>query len=395
MSTVAPAVPEPARPPAPAAGVPRTRHVRRPPRQPGPELPKGELLLESPPILPEAVSGNFSQLLVYLPMVAGAGAMAFLFTSSGGGPATYLASSMYALSSVGMMMGMLGRTAGDKRRRVDGDRRDYLRYLSQVRRRARAAAAAQRAAMAWQQPEPSVLWSLAMSSRVWERRPSDEDFAAVRVGTGVQRLAVTLVPPETQPVEDLDPVSAAALRDLIRVHSTVPDLPVAIALRSYARVSLAGDADRCRELLRAVVGQLATFHSPDELRIAVCASRAVLPQWAWLKWLPHAWHPSLSDGAGRIRLVRDDLGELEYLLGADLAERPRFGARPDPGLDYAHLIVIYDGGTVPLDAQLALGDAYGVTLIDLSNSLSRGQGRHLLRLSVTDDKIEMISRDNL
>ena len=352
------------------------------------------MLLESPPVLAEPVSGNFAQLLVYLPMVAGAGAMVFMFSAAGGNARTYLASSMYALSSVGMMMGMLGRTAGDKRRRVDGDRRDYLRYLSQVRRRARAAATAQRAAMAWQQPEPSVLWSLAMSSRVWERRPSDEDFAAVRVGTGVQRLAVTLVPPETQPVEDLDPVSAAALRDLIRVHSTVPDLPVAVALRSYARVSLAGDADRSRELLRAVIGQLATFHSPDELRIAVCASRAVLPQWAWLKWLPHAWHPSLSDGAGRIRLVRDDLGELEHLLGADLAERPRFGARPEPGLDYAHLIVIYDGGTVPLDAQLALGDAHGVTLIDLSGSLSRGQGRHLLRLSVTDDQIEMIRRDN-
>jgi len=352
------------------------------------------MLLESPPVLAEPVSGNFTQLLIYLPMIAGAGAMVFMFSSTGGKPATYLASSLYALSSVGMMVGMVGRTAGDKRRRIDGERRDYLRYLTQVRRRARAAATAQRAAMAWRQPEPTALWSLAMSSRVWERRPSDDDFAAVRVGTGAQRLAVTLVPPETQPVEDLDPVSAGALRDLIRVHSTVPDLPVAVALRSYARVSVTGDDALSRDLIRAVIGQLATFHSPDELRIAVCASRAVLAQWSWLKWLPHAWHPSLADGAGRIRLVRDDLGELEYLLGADLAERPRFGARPDPGMDYAHLIVIYDGGAVPLDAQLALGDAYGVTLIDLSGSLSRGLGRQVLRLSVAGDQIEMIKRDN-
>ena len=377
-------------------------HVRRPPRRPGPELPRGELLLESPPVLPEPVSGNVSQLLVYLPMVAGAGAMVFMFTSAGGSATTYLASSMYALSSVGMMIGMLGRTArGDKRRRIDGDRRDYLRYLSQLRRRARAAATAQRTALTWQQPEPTALWSLAMTSRVWERRPADEDFCTARVGTGSQRLAVTMVPPETQPVEDLDPVSAGALRDLIRVHSTVPELPVAVALRTYARVSITdpsrpgSSTTSARDLVRAVIGQLATFHSPDELRITVCASRASLTEWSWLKWLPHTWHPTLSDGAGRIRMVRDDLGELEDLLGADLADSPpAFGARPDPGTDYAQLIIVYDGGTVPLDAQLALGDAYAVTVIDLTGSLSRGQGRQVLRLRLDGDRIDLVRRDN-
>jgi S-DNA-T family DNA segregation ATPase FtsK/SpoIIIE len=381
------------------------RHVRRLSRQPGPDLPKGELLLESPPILPEAVTGNFTQLLVYLPMVAGAGAMAFLFTSSGGGPATYLASSMYALSSVGMMMGMLGRTAGDKRRRIDGERRDYLRYLSLVRRRARTAAARQRAALTWRQPHPAALWSLALSSRVWERRPADDDFGTVRVATGSQRLAVTLVPPDTQPAEDLDPVCAAALRDLIAVHSTVPDLPVAIALRSYARVTLtaAQDAgrgpDAPRDLARAILGQLATFHSPDELRIAVCASRAALPLWSWLKWLPHVCHPSRTDGAGLIRLVRDDLGELEDLLGSELSDRPRFGARPEPGTDFPHLVVVCDGGAVPPDAQLALGDAYAVTVVDLTGTLGRagagtGSGRHVLALRIGDDQLIMDRKDD-
>src|SRR5262249_47694841 len=199
---------------------------------------------------------NFSQMLVYLPMVAGAGAMVFLYTSSGANPITYVASGMYALSSIGMMTGMIGRTAGDKRRRMDGDRRDYLRYLAQVRRRARAAAAGQRAALGWLEPHPDTLWSVAMSSRVWERRRGDADFTVARVGLGPRRLAVTLVPPATQPVEDLEPISAIALRNLIRAHSTVPDLPVAIELRSYARVSLRGDDQAGRNLIRAIIGQL-------------------------------------------------------------------------------------------------------------------------------------------
>ena len=64
--------------------------------------------------------------------------------------------------------------------------------------------------------------------RLWERRPSSDDFAKVRIGTGTHRLAVRLVPPETKPVEDLDPLCAGALRRFIRAHGSVPQLPVGI-----------------------------------------------------------------------------------------------------------------------------------------------------------------------
>jgi S-DNA-T family DNA segregation ATPase FtsK/SpoIIIE len=332
-------------------------------------------------------------MLVYLPMVAGAGAMVFIFAGSGGTVVTYLASSMYALSSVGMMVGMVGRTAGDKRRKVQGERRDYLRYLSQVRRRVRTAATRQRAALGWDHPEPDALWSLAMSSRLWERQPQDADFAVVRLGLGSQRLAVRLIPPDTQPAEDLDPLCAGALRDLIAAHGTVPDLPVAVALRTYSRVSLTGDEGAVRGLARAIIAQLATFHAPDELRIMACPARARLVEWQWLKWLPHALHPTLRDGAGPVRLVRDDLSELEGLLGEDLSERPRFGMAPQPGAQYPHLVIIYDGGRIPLDAQLGQGDAFGVTIVDLTGMLGREGDRHQLRLQVTPERLTMTSRD--
>ena len=43
-----------------------------------------------------------------------------------------------------------------------------------------------------------------MSQRLWERRPRDDDFGTIRLGTGVQKLAIQLIPPDTKPVEDLD-----------------------------------------------------------------------------------------------------------------------------------------------------------------------------------------------
>ncbi|MEV5957692.1 type VII secretion protein EccCa [Streptomyces sp. NPDC051987] len=364
---------------------------RRPPRRPGPEPPRGELLLAAPPDLPEHQGGNFGQLLTYLPMALGGGAMAFMYVGVGGSAVTYLVGGMFALSSVGMMFGQLGRGSGDRRRRIDGERRDYLRYLGQVRRRARTAARRQREALSWNHPEPDALWSLAMTSRRWERRAGDADFGVVRIATGPQRLSLRLIPPDTKPAEDLDIVAAPALRSLIRAHADVPALPISVALRTYSRVDLDGDEQTVRGLVRATLCQLATFHAPEDLRVAVCASPARLAEWAWLKWLPHAHHPRASDAAGPVRLISEDMGDLEDLMGAELAERPRF--KPGGPGGGSHLIVVIDGGFVPYDAQLAVGDAQGVTVVDLSRAVGHDTDRNLLRLSAEPDELFMIGKD--
>ena len=257
-----------------------TELFRRPLRRQPPAEPKGEIVLESPPELPESVSGGgMGQALTYLPMAAGAGSTALLVTGSGGSPITYLASGMMALSMLGMMTGSMGRSSGEKRRRLDGDRRDYQRYLGQVRRRVRRAAEQQRAAALWHHPAPSSLWCIALGTRLWERRPIDGDYLSVRVARGPQRLGVTLVTPETKPIEDLEPISAGSLRRFVRTHSSVADLPVAIAFSAFARVAFTGAKKDLRGLVRAIVAQLTTFHSPDDVMVAVCAGPQEQDAW--------------------------------------------------------------------------------------------------------------------
>lgn len=362
-----------------------TRPFHRPARRPGPERPRGDLLLESPPELPETVAGNFGQLLVYLPMAAGGAAMVFMFAGPGGSMATYLAGGLYGMSTMGMMIGQLGRGSGEKKRRLEGERRDYLRYLSQARARIRATASRQREAAYWDSPDPDALWSLAMSSRLWERRATDADFGNVRIAVGPQRLAMRLVAPDTKPLEDLDPIGAVALRSLIRAHAEVPELPVGVALRSYARIALRGDEVARRDLARALLGQLTTFHAPSDLRIAVCTSRTRAAEWSWVKWLPHAQHPTLVDGAGPVRMVAEDLGDVEEMLGGDLADRPRFRPGSPGHPETAQWVIVLDGGRVPPESQLAIGDAAGVMLLDLTGSTSRDSDRNLLRLQVSAD----------
>ena len=180
--------------------------VRRPERRPSPKPPRGEILLESPPEIPEVQGQGFMLVLTYLPMVAGAAAMALMFTAGGNSnPIMYVASGMFAVSMLGMTLGQMGRQSGERKHKLNGARRDYFRYLSQVRKKVRRAAKQQREALEWSGPEPDALWWIAMGARACgSAGRATTTSATVRLGTGAQKLAIQLIPPETKPVEDLD-----------------------------------------------------------------------------------------------------------------------------------------------------------------------------------------------
>jgi DNA segregation ATPase FtsK/SpoIIIE, S-DNA-T family len=365
---------------------------RRPPRQPAPEMPGGDLALQEPPVVPETLGGGLGGMLMYLPMALGSGAMMMMFMGNRGG----LAMVAVALMSVGMLgmgAGQMGRQGGERKRRMRGERRDYLRYLAQTRRQVRAVAAEQRAALTWRHPDPAGLWSVATSGRLWERRVSHADFAEVRVGRCPQRLALTITPLQTKPVEDLEPLCARALRRFIRAYTTVADLPAAIFLRGFAQVQASGDEDAARALVRALLAQLVTFHSPDDLTVAVCAAADRSPDWDWVKWLPHAQHGTEQDGAGNVRMRTDSVPELEALLAAELADRSRFepGAAPARGEPY--VVVVVDGVPVPAESRLAGAGYRNAIVLSLAGALPAAANRTTLRLEVTAGQIDMIRND--
>ncbi|MFG1698269.1 type VII secretion protein EccCa [Nonomuraea sp. NPDC049309] len=368
--------------------------VRRPERRPSPQPPRGEILLESPPEIPEVQPAGFTGVLMYVPMLAGAAAMGLMFTAGGNSnPIMYVASGLFAVSMVGMTIGQLGRNSGERKNRLNGLRRDYFRYLGQIRKRVRKAAIQQREALEWSGPPPDTLWWVAMGPRLWERRPRDDDFATVRLGTGVQKLAVQLVPPDTKPVEDLDALTAGALRRFVRAHSTVAGLPVAVALNSFARIRLTGEPRAMRSLVRAMIAQLVTFHSPDDMRVMVCASGEWMPHWDWVKWLPHALHPDEVDAAGKVRLMAENMSHLDRLVGDELKERARF--RPNAGADaLPYHVVIVDGGHVPHDSQLGTDAIQGVTVIDLSDATGPVEEAATLRLDIQPDGFHMVKIDH-
>ena len=183
----------------------------------------------------------------------------------------------------------------------------------------------------------------------------------------------------------------------------VPDLPVSLAVRSFARVVLtaADPGADARALARALVGQLATFHAPDDLVVAACVAPERRRDWEWLKWLPHALHPTEADAVGPRRLVAGGLTELDELLADVVGKRGRFRP-PAPGplppgvgpigfgrtgtpepASGPHVLVLLDGGDPAGSAHLGVdGGLAGVTLLDVGAEPPRPLDRATIVLTV-------------
>ncbi|HEV3169989.1 MAG TPA: type VII secretion protein EccCa [Actinocrinis sp.] len=347
--------------------------VKRPPRVHPPQVPSGEIHLEPPPELSRTAKGSAGDAAMQaLPMLAGVGSVAFFFMP-GTNMLMKLMGGMTLLSSLGfVVMSMTKGRGGQGKGKMADARRDYLRYLSQVRARVRETQEQQYTAQMWSHPAPAHLWAIVTSGqRLWERRPTDADFAQVRLGSGAQRLSTPLVAPDTAPVDELEPICADALRRFITVQGTLDALPLAVSFRSFWHVLIgpvgkAGTADDARAEARSILAQLVTFHAPDEVRIAVIAAENRRQHWEWVKWLPHAQHPKDTDAAGPVRLIFGDAAELEDALGGELTDRARFSRDAPPMYDQPHIVVVVDGARASGESMLLHGDGLmGVTVVEI------------------------------
>lgn len=160
--------------------------------------------------------------------------------------------------------------------------------------------------------DPQDLVSVAGSVRQWDRAPGSDMFSVVRVGIGKVKLAMTLEKPEIAPAADLEPATGHALRKFLNAQEYVEGMPKAVWLQRFAGMSIVGDVDEGRSLVRAMLCQLAAFHNPTDLQIIVVSPAP--SEWEWAKWLPHFQHENLRDGCGERRLLFASPAELETFL---------------------------------------------------------------------------------
>ncbi|GAU71092.1 hypothetical protein SSP35_27_00130 [Streptomyces sp. NBRC 110611] len=350
--------------------------VKRPPRAALPDYPKGELHLKTPPVLPER-QGE-SVVLMLLPVMTMGSSAAYFFLP-GSPPFMKIMGFIMLVSAAAMGVGQVVRARRGSSSGVRAARHEYLKYLARTREEVRKTARAQRLAECRTFPEPGQLWAvIAERTRLWERRPGNDDFGQVRVGLGPQILATRLIVPQAGPAEEWEPLSAHALRRFVEAYEHLEGLPLALSLRAFPRLTIRGDAETVQGTARALVCQLATLHSPDDLWIAIVAAPGTASEWDWIKWLPHARSAQSGDAGSRGRprlLIYSSLDALEDGLAAELCARPTWEQGARPLLDHPHIVILLDlGPTSTFSWPFDRIEFLGVTVVELAPAV--GSERH-------------------
>ncbi|WP_234340875.1 type VII secretion protein EccCa [Streptomyces sp. NRRL F-5630] len=288
----------------------------RPVRITPPPAPEGGTTLAAPPQRPQP-QGAASWLMLLLPLLSSVSMAAYMVAY--GRAWMILLGMAFVVVSVGITIGVRMQLRGSRRRNQFRQRDRYMEYLAGMRKEALRTRAEQRAADAWRHPHPDRLWALATRRRrVWERRPGDDDFLRLRVGTGtVAPLAPLRLHEQSDPTIEFDSTCRHAAAELVEQHSAIKDQAAWLDLGASGVVSVLGPRAKGRELAQALLLQLSTLHAPDDVRVAVVTGGH--SAWDWAKWLPHA-QPAEQEGAPReqelVPMLADDLTGLhDYLRG--------------------------------------------------------------------------------
>ena len=294
--------------------------VHRPTRSTLPVAePEPETLAAPPPVVSEA--GGFP-LQFLLPMVGAMSSVIMMVVMRNGQPLFLLIAGVIFVLALVAGLGFALSSRGRKSAEQAAQRTRYLDYLERLRRDLQGRSDEVRDAASLLHPDPDALLSLVRDpERLWERRRRDDDFLTARIGVGDLPWFRLTVPPAESPVQPQDPYLLAEATTVTDRFGTVPGMPVTTALRNAHRIAIIGDREPAVALVRALVGQLAAVHSPDDLQLALAAALERMPDWRGFDLLPHTQDAELFDGPVPARRVAESMAALGQVLGQTLTDR--------------------------------------------------------------------------
>ena len=210
---------------------------------------------------------------------------------------------------------------------------DYKDKKRRIEEDAEQAVVDERLARRLDAPDPAMVLLVANGprSRLWERRTTDPDYLAVRLGVGDLESEVTVEDPEQ-------------LEHRRRTVRTAYDVPVTIPLSERGVVGIAGRGDLPRRIAAWAVVQLAVLQSPRDTVIYVLTDQDGAADWDWLRWLPHARPSFGQDTVTTIGVDAESCGRRIAELTAVLsARRQARGARSGAPVAGPDVVVVVDG----------------------------------------------------
>lgn len=276
-------------------------------------VPKPPEKVSFPSEFTEEPPPAISLIYLFTPMLAGI-VMALLL-----GPRFLIFAFLGPVTGIG---GMIASRRQHKTRQ-NRQRAQHQATLDKARAELRSALALEVSSLRDLAPDPATLVRAARGPRrrLWERRPTDDDFLKLRVGLADQPTMVILEG------------ATAPERPLL------PDLPVSVSLLEASSIGVAGPPEQATGIARTLLFQVAALHSPGDVRIVVLSSDA---SWGWTRWLPHLRAGGTSDQmlvGSDPSSTRARLDELDSLISGRLKER---GSYAGQGAVLPRYVVLFD-----------------------------------------------------
>lgn len=282
--------------------------------------PQGDVEIVAPPAQPSpptnsivaiALPAVFAVLLLVVSLLTFSSNPLFAAVFSG----FMLVSSVVAIINYWSQKTAFSRSLGKRKR-------NYESYLADVRRELIHARTAQREASRRTDPDPTMCVDRAVQRypSLWERKPGHDDFLSLRLGIGKQPLSMAVKPPRRDPTADADPLLEKGVA-LAASFIEVDEVPIKLPVRSAMVAGIVGPRETALGSARCLLVQLATHHSPHEVKIVLLYPRDEAHGWEWARWLPHTW----SDDR-RTRYMANDAESARRLLSHledELARRKR------------------------------------------------------------------------
>jgi S-DNA-T family DNA segregation ATPase FtsK/SpoIIIE len=163
-------------------------------------------------------------------------------------------------------------------------------------------------------PAPEQLCKLLDSEsarlRLWERNSEDADFLYIRLGLGLSmsRIEVKIPKQGFQLHEDELRTYPAKIAEK---YAYLPNTPIPLDLRTSRAVGIIGDRENTQALINAILLNLISLHSYDEVKLIIVCNEREARQFDFIKNVPHLWSADK-----KIRFFATSNDEVHYVFNA-------------------------------------------------------------------------------
>lgn len=273
--------------------------------------PRTREQLPSEPIVlsdaPGAMKGSRGRMNNWAYLMGSVAMMAASMSTGMMNPMMVLARSAYMISPIANMA-MYGKMNKEEKKQLEEyevmRQERYRDYVADQKARIAKVADIQRRIVLDENPEAIKCLDTVhyVHRSLWERMPSDNDFLALRLGIGKQKLCVEVKSHndnEAFTMEDDELKELAA--QIIEETRYVEDIPVLMPLQQFQTVGIFGSKDNIVYQLRSLLVEMASEHSFQDVRIIGLFEDKQQKYWGVLRWLPHIW-----DESGQVRYIAFD-----------------------------------------------------------------------------------------